>query len=84
MSIQALIPTLPLAALHNFIKRQYDPDEIQMYDDVVTTGDGDDGDDNREPIQLLFQMAPHPESLGELGNGSVDAGGDSPSQREAR
>ena len=63
MSIQALIPPA-LAALHNFI-RQYDPDEIQMYDN------GDDGDDNHEPIQLLFQMAPHPESLGELGNGPL-------------
>lgn len=68
MSIQALIPPA-LAALHNFI-RQYDPDEIQMYDDG-DDGDGDDGDDNREPIQLLFQMAPHPESLGELGNGPL-------------
>ena len=54
-----------------------------MYDDG-DNGDGDNGDDNREPIQLLFQMAPHPESLGELGKRPVDAGGDSPSQREAR
>jgi len=54
MEIQALI--LPaLAALHNFI-RQYDPDEIHMYD---------------EDELLDFQMDPHPESVGELGTGPV-------------
>ena len=45
MSIQATLIPPALAALHNFI-RQYDPDEIQMYVMMVTTGD-----DNREPIQ---------------------------------
>jgi hypothetical protein len=52
MRIQALI--LPaLAALHNFI-REYDPKEIQTYDDE---------DDN---ALLDLQMGVHPESVGDL------------------
>lgn len=61
MEIQALIPSA-LAALHNFI-RQYDPSEIQMYD---------------EDVPLDFQMDPRPESesesVGELGTGRVSSG----------
>jgi DDE superfamily endonuclease len=52
MSIQALIPPA-LAALHNFI-REYDPDEIQTYDD------------NDEPVEFELQMGPSG-SVGELG-----------------
>jgi hypothetical protein len=54
MEIQALIPPA-LAALHNFI-RQYDPDEIHMYD---------------EDELLDFQTDTHRESVGELGTGPV-------------
>jgi hypothetical protein len=57
MSIQALIPPA-LAALHNFI-REYDPDEIHMYD----------SDDDDEPRDL--QHGVHPGSVGELGAGQV-------------
>ena len=60
MSIQALIPAA-LAALHNFI-RQYDPDDIQMYDD----NDNDNDDES-----LDFQMRLRP--VGELGIGRVTA-----------
>jgi hypothetical protein len=51
MSIQALIPPA-LAALHNFI-REYDPDEIQTYDN------------NNEPVEFELQMGPSG-SVGEL------------------
>lgn len=51
MSIQALIPPA-LAALHNFIQ-EYDPDEIQAYD-------------NDKPVEFELQMGP-PGSVGELG-----------------
>ena len=57
MGVQAQIPPA-LAALHNFI-RQYDPQEIQMYDDELRD----------EPLEL--QMALHPESAGELRTVSV-------------
>jgi len=60
MTIQALIPPA-LAALHNFI-RQFDPEEIHIYDD-------DDDDDDDESLE--FQVAPHPEVVGELGRGMV-------------
>ena len=60
MTIQALIPPA-LAALHNFI-RQFDPEEIHIYDD-------DDDDDDDESLE--FQVAPHPEVVGELGRGTV-------------
>jgi len=66
MTIQALIPPA-LAALHNFI-RQFDPEEIHIYDD-------DDDDDNDDDESLEFQVAPHPEVVGELGRGTVTPAG---------
>ena len=56
MSTQALIPPA-LAALHNFI-REYDPEEIHLYND-----------DDDEPFDL--EISTHPESVGELGTGIV-------------
>jgi hypothetical protein len=57
MSIQTLIPP-SLVALHNFI-REFDPQEIQMYDD--------------DP-RLELEIAPHLKSAGELGMGLVTPG----------
>ena len=62
MSIQALIPAA-LAALHNFIW-QYDPDDIQMYND-------NDNDNDNDDESLDFQM--HLRPVGELGIGWVTA-----------
>ena len=56
MDIQAQIPSA-LAALHNFI-RDYDPEEIHMYDE------DEESDDSFE-----FPTNLQPESAGELGTG---------------
>lgn len=60
MDIQALIPPA-LAALHNFI-RDYDPDEIHIYDN-----------DYHLDEQFDPQMGLRCESLGELGTGPATA-----------